>query len=151
MSKTRYYDREGAPIDLARWKELQADVTYCEMQVYDNGELKLILRWLGKVVSPDMMDSEYWPLYCIDVLNRDRDGKWAHSLDSQETYGQLEEAKADYQEFLLKWTDSKMEDDGKGGTAFVVADDNLFELPPEPDRNTPESAIQIGDDGVDVW
>lgn len=146
MSKTRYYDRDGAPIEKAQWQELQKDVGYGEMKVYYNDRVKVVVKWLGKVVAPDNMDAEYWPLYSLEVFNM-ADGAWARDPNSGETYGRYAEAVSDYQQFLLDWTDSSMEDLGKG-EVFVEAADNLAALPEAPDRNTPESVVAIGDDGV---
>lgn len=150
MSKTRFYDRDGAPIEKDQWAELRKDPGYVDMKVYDNGKVKVTIKWLGKVVSPDNMDAEYWPLYELEIQNRAGD-VWANDPNSGETFGRFEYALTDYQDFLLNWTDSAMEDLGKG-EVFVEADDNLAALPAAPDRNTPESVVAIGDDGVEgAW
>jgi len=150
MSKTRYYDRDGAPIEKAQWVELRKDPGYVEMKVYDNGKVRVVIQWLGKVVAPDNMDAEYWPLYALEIRNRS-DDSWVPDPNSGETYGRYSAALGDYQDFLLCWSDSSMEDLGKG-EVFVEADDNLAALPPPPDRNTPESEVVIGDDGVEgAW
>lgn len=152
MSKTRYYDKDGAPIEKAQWAELSKDPTYCELRTYDNGSLKVVAVWLGKVVSPDNMDAEYWPLYRLDVFNF-VDGKWCPDTESGDTYGSLSDLNSDFEEFLSNWTESTFEEDAKGRKVFVEADDNLAALPAEPDRNTPEStSVVIGNDGVNgAW
>lgn len=150
MSKTRYYDRDGAPIDKDQWAEHRKDPSYIEMRVFDNGAVKVAVKWLGKIINPDNMDSEYWPLYALEVSNM-ADGRWAVDPSAGDTFGRIEEANKEYEEFLLQWTDSKIEENSKGVKVFVESDDNLYALPAAPDRNTPETVANIGDDGAGVW
>jgi hypothetical protein len=153
MAKPKFYDVMGAPIEKDRWKELSADPAYCSVMLYDNQSLKVELVWVGKVADPTMMDSEYWPLFRLDIFDNTGDNgetRWTPSMDTGETYGSTEAGKKAYRDYLLEWTESTMEEGRKGALEFVEAD-NLAAPPPPPDFDAPTSVVTIGEDGSGVW
>lgn len=153
MAKPKYYDKIGAPIEKTRWLELSKDPSYCSVMLYDNQSLKVELVWVGKVADPSMMDAEYWPLFRLDIFDNTGEGgvtRWTPAMDTGETFGTTEQGKAAYRDYLLKWTDSTMEEGRKGELEFVETD-NLAAEPPPPDFDAPTSTVQIGTDGGGAW
>lgn len=149
MARTQYRDREGRAITEAQWKKLQADPAYTTVKEYDNGVVRVTLRWNGRIAGPAASTfPDYWPVFVLLVKNYRPDGTLVNDpVDNDKTYPDEQAAIKGYQEFLLKWTESEVDDAGE-----FLEEGNILTPPPPPDPNKPTT---VPDDdalgGVGAW
>ncbi len=144
----KYIDREGNAITQKDWKDKQATPSYATVQEYDNGVVRLTLKWIGKVDRPHDTYPEYWKLYVLLVKNYRPDGTLVNDpVDNDQYFPNEEKAVAAYQSFLLKWTACQADEAGE----FMEAD-NTLTPPPPPDPNRPSTEAEEPElGGVGAW
>ena len=148
-----YYDREGRQIDSGEWTVKRSDETYRNVRQYDNGTVRVILVWMGKVTDAASMFRDYWPVFQMGVWNYDAaDVLRPDPIMNENTFGDEDSAVKAYEQFLMEWTDC-MKADG----VFTEADNDLTPPPPPPPPNldAPTSEVStikgFADDGVGAW
>ncbi len=138
-----HYDRNGEKISALQWFELMNDSAYHNIREFDNGSVRVMLAWSGKV-TPKQHSSfrDTWPLFVLYVANYDANGKPVKDpvMDGK-TFPDEESAIKGYEKFLTQWTTCEIDDKG----AFIEKD-NLLAPPPPPDPNAPQSVL-ITDSG----
>ena len=149
MAKIRYIDREGKAISQADWKVKSADPLYYQVREYDNGVVRVTLKWNGRVSGPVASSyPDYWPIFVILVKNYKADGTLVNDpVDNDQYFANEAAAVKGYEEFLLKWTESDVDDAGE-----FMEEGNVLTPPPPPDPNKPASEVddsQTG--GVGAW
>lgn len=151
MAATRvgYFSRESHPIGQTTWQEHAHDQDYRECRKYDNGAVSMTLRWIGRVENPQNYMPGSLPIFRLDIVNYLQDGMLAQDVQSGKTFSSEDEANKFFDDFLLKWTSSHMEN-GK-----FVEEGNTLVPPPPPSLDEPNSDVSdikgIQDDGVGVW
>lgn len=148
---TIYINRDGAMIPKDDWEARQKDDNYRIVRTYDNGEVYAEIVWVGRVVNPDDTWPDMWKIFQINVFNYNEFGdKIADPVMFGKWYSNLLSAESDFEAFLVKWTDSHINEDGK----YVEAD-NLLAPPPAPNLDAPTSDIEhikgLTEDGVGAW
>jgi hypothetical protein len=140
-----FVNREGVMISEADWRDLQKDPNYCTVRQYDNSVVQVTLKWVGRVPNPQNTFKEFWPVFILLVKNYKADGTLAvDPNDSDKTYYEEAHAIKAYEEFLLRWTESTVDEAGE----FVEAD-NMLTPPAPPDPNKP---MTVADDlGEGAW
>ena len=143
-----YLDRGGRRIDSTQWQKLQADESYRIIRLYDNGEIRLMVAWKGKM-SLQQKNSfrDTWPLFEIGMWNYDSEGVLRPDpVVNGNTYPTIELAVKAYEDILLTWTNSEVDDEGQ-----LIEVDNNLAPPPPPDPNKPESKIKELPDDFVAW
>lgn len=138
MARTIYVGREGESLSSKQWKIKQDDPSYAIVRQYDNGVVQATLKWSGVVNNPSNTFEEYWPVYILIVKNYRADGTLVNDpVDDGKLFPNEEKALEAYQEFLFRWTNCALDEEG----GFVEVDNTLEpakapepELPPDPNR-----------------
>lgn len=129
-----FVDREGKFIEHRAWMAKSNNPTYWTVAQFDNGVVQVTLKWVGRIENPGNSYRDLWPVYILLVKNYKADGTLAvDPADSDKTFANEADGVKAYQEFLTKWTESKV-DDSTGEFAEVG---NTLELPKPPDPNQP--------------
>lgn len=150
-ASVKYLSRNGLNIDKAQYDEYCKDENYVNVRMFDNNEVRVILKWVGLVRNPANYFAGDMPIFQIGVWNYDSTGQMRHDpVTSGKTFSDEDTAIKAYEKFLETWTDSERDDDGK-----LIEEENLFTPPPPPNLDAPDSDIAsiigIGDDGVGAW
>jgi hypothetical protein len=149
MAVTSYYDREGEKISLAAWKEKQADESYRQLKAYDNGTVRVTLEWTGRVKDAANSFQDMWPLFVLNVGNYGSDGVLrADPIEDGKTFGDEATALKTYTEFLTRWTESHVVENGTTGEMELVEEGNTLVPEAPPDPNRPTTMI---DDDIGAW
>jgi hypothetical protein len=152
MPKISFYDRDGEKISLAAWKEKQADESYTTLKQFDNGKVRVILEWNGRVPNADSSFSDTWPLFILTVGNYASDGRLrTDPVDDGKTFSNEKDALDFYTAFIAKWTESELEVDLETGEEVLHEVGNTLapvEPPKPPDPNRPTTDT---DDEVGAW
>lgn len=149
MAKTRYIDREGNAITEADWKKKQADAAYAVVKEYDNGVVRVTLKWNGRIAGPDATSyPDYWPVFVLLVKNYKADGTLVNDpADNDQKFPNEEAAIKAYEAFLTKWTESQIGESGE-----FQEEGNVLTPPPPPDPNKPQTEVDIPElGGVGAW
>ena len=151
MSATGFVNRDGARIPHEDWKRLSEDKDYCVIQKYDNEFVRLEIVWVGKVINIDTTFQDMWKVFRFEVYNYNHLGELiADPVEHGRWFHNREAAMLAYNEFLIKWTASHEDENGK-----FIEEDNIFKPPPPPNVDAPESNLAeikgLGDLGSDVW
>ena len=145
MSRTFYFDRELQQISAADWKKKQSDKTYTEVRLYDNGVVRVLLKWVGRIESSKMGLAEYRPVFLMLVQNYKSDGTLANDpVDSDKYFPDEAAAVTAYTNFLAKWTESSVNET----TGEFVEEGNIYTPPEPPDPNKSSSEIELLDGGA---
>jgi hypothetical protein len=151
MKGTGYVNRDGARILAEDWAKNCLDPDYCNVRIYDNGVVRVLIRWVGKVENIDSSFADMWKVFRLDVWNYNDAGVL---VPDPVEYGRwfptrrhVEEA---YENFLERWTASRRDEDGK-----FEEEDNDLKPPPPPNPDAPDSDVTtikgVVDDGVGAW
>lgn len=144
----QYYDREGRRISLLTWQNHQANTSYSLLREYDNGAVRVRLVWLGKLMDREAQSyRDTWPLFTISVWNYNDQGRLVPDpVEDGKTFAHEQEAINAYEEFLINWTDSTVNDEGK-----LIEADNLLAPPPPPDPDKPSTEFTLDEDNDAAW
>jgi hypothetical protein len=150
--KIGYFDRDGNSIPLAQWKTYRQDESYALVKQFDNGKVRVILEWMGRVPNPHASFPDTWPLFMLMVHNYASDGTLrADPVDDGKTFCNERAAVDFYTTFIAKWTESELEVDLETGEEVLVEVGNTLkpvEPPKPPDPNKPTTDT---DDEVGAW
>ena len=147
-----YYDRNGARIPKEKWEELNADDVYRTVKLYENEDVRVLVRWLGFQDDAPHVFRDMWKIFEIGVWNRDDElDKWVPDpVENGKTFAYEHIAIAHYEKFLMEWTESRKTPDG----GFVEVG-NKFEPPPPPNPDAPTTDVAdmkwLDDDDVGAW
>jgi len=152
--KPIYVTREGIKLgSLAEWKKLREDKSYVEVRAYDNGDVRAILEWNGRVDDASVF-RDCWPVFKLMVGNYAADGSlWPDPVEYGKTFPTEEAGIAAYEAFIERWTASRRDAEG----ALVEEDNNLTPTPPPPPPNPDAPASEVTaikgmeDDDVGAW
>ena len=142
---TKYVGKEGIRLQKAEWLKCQADDCYRIIKRFDNGSVKVELRWSGEIKEPlASQHEEYWPVFILLVSNYLDDGTSRHDpVDNGLTFPTEAAAIEGYEAFLLKHGKCTLED----GEFTEV--ENRLTPPPPPDKNKPETQSELlGSEGA---
>jgi len=142
----KYIDRAGKTITAKEWKEKRDDPLYSTVKEYDNGVVKVTLKWSGRVANPQNTYAEFWPVFILLVKNYRSDGSCVDDpVDGDRTYPTEAAGDIAYQTFLLKWTECET---SEHTDEFVEFGNSLAPEPP-PDPNKPATqSEELGDTGA---
>jgi len=144
-----YYDREGERISLTAWRERLKDVSYSTLKQYDNGTVRITLDWVGRVRDAANSFRETWPLFVLHVNNYGSDGVLrADPIEDGRTFPDEEAALKAYTEFLTRWTESHVVENGITGEMELVEEGNTLVPDAPPDPNRPTTTVE---DDVGAW
>ena len=134
-----YIDRTGRRIDHGEWLKRLSDESYCTVKEFDNGQVNVRLRWVGKLNRLQAQSfRDTWPVFAARVMNYKEDGSLAADpVDDGRTFHDEESALDWYEEFLTTWTESFINEDGK-----LAEVDNHLAPPPPPDPDAPTSTLK---------
>lgn len=140
-----YIDRVGMLITAEAWKAKQSDESYTIVRQYDNGAVRLVLKWVGRVANPAQVFSAYYKVFVLLVQNYRSDGTLVNDpVDGDKTFPDEAAAIEGYEEFLLKWTSCESDEAGE-----FIEQDNDLTPPPPPDPNKPATVSdELGDGGA---
>ena len=145
---TGYLNRAGEQISKKKWSELMLDPDYVSVREYDNGVIRVSLRWSGCVKNFGNTFPNYYKVFTLSVSNYREDGSLVKDPVEQElTFPNEASAVNFYEKYLLKWTDSERND----ANEFVEIGNTLTPPPPpDPDRPSVEPDMpELG--GVGAW
>lgn len=112
MSRFAYFDRKMKPISEARWRELIQDEGYSVLRRFRDERVHIEARWTGKVIDPQNHFPYMRPVFSLVLFNRGTDGGWKQDPRHGMTYYDEKKLLQDYNDFLLEWTESTIDDDG---------------------------------------
>ena len=146
-----HYDRNGLKISASQWLELMGDPTYHIIREFDNGSVRVMLVWNGKVTPKEHSSfRDTWPLFVLYVANYKANGRLVKDPTMNGvTFAFESDAIKGYEEFLKFWTDCEVNDDGE----FVEVGNELAPPPPPPPPNpdAPTSALKDAPDFGAAW
>lgn len=154
MSRTMYgyFDKQGDGISHGEWLALTKDPAYVLLRQYDNGQVRATVTWEGKVLNPQNMLPDFYPVLRLSVSNYASDGsRRPDPVEDGKTFPNETAAVAAYEEFLERWTASHRVEDGQTGESEFVEVDNDLAPPPPPDKDAPMSTVPDDDDGIGAW
>lgn len=132
-------------------KKLQEDDNYTTVRLYDNGKIRVMVRWMGRVeAGAGATFCYFWPMFSIGFWNYGSDERLhPDPLYDGKTFGFEHEAINAYEELLIQWTNSTRSSEG------FKEEDNKLAPPPPPDPDAPTTSIStikgLPDDDVGAW
>ncbi|WP_297478311.1 hypothetical protein [Ferrovum sp.] len=142
MSKI-YFDKDGRKIQKDKWTHYRMDPSYCIVREFRNKAVLVIVEWKGAVDTRLHPFAFTHPTFEMRVWNFDSDGKLVPDpVESKKTFPSEQNAINAYNNFLLRWTDSKIEN------GELVEVGNELTPPPPPDPNIPKTAVN---DDIGCW
>ena len=152
MNRPIYLGRDGRRLQAHEWARLQKDEDYCSVRAYDNGAVRVLLRWQGKVPDPNTF-TEYFPVFAMRVMNYRHDGSMVDDpVGSGKTFFKESDAIKAYETFLETWTACLRDQSGE----FVELENDLAP-PPPPDPDAPTSdvlalkGVDLDDGDIGAW
>lgn len=143
-----HYDRNGEKISAHQWCELMDDSAYRNIREFDNGSVRVMLVWSGKVTPKEHSSfRDTWPLFALYVANYDANGKLViDPVMNGKTFAFEADAIDGYEKFLCQWTKCITNDDGE----FVEVGNDLAP-PPPPNPDAPTSVLKDTPDFGAAW
>lgn len=145
-----YFSRNGLSISQEQYQSFAADPSYVRVKSFDNGVVRVLLRWIGLVRKLDNYFPGEMPIFEMAVWNYNSSGVMVEDPLSGKTYSNEEDAIKAYEAFLESWTESGRDENG-----VFVEEENEFTPPPPPNLDAPDSDVKklvgIEDDGVGAW
>jgi hypothetical protein len=145
-----YMDKDGLLISKSGWINKRADDSYRTIRQFDNGKVRVLLEWYGKVSTPDSFE-DYWELFQLRVFNYLDAGQLVDDPNFRDKFfGTESSGVAAYEDFMLRWTDSLVDEEGN----FTESEDNTLEQrqPPPPPVPTDRPSSDAGlIDGGEAW
>lgn len=152
MSKACYFDKTGAPMSKETWEEKRADEEYSIIRQFDDGAIRVIIRWNGYEPLAADKFNDMWDIFVAEVHNYGRDNKMVPDpVENGVTFPNEKEAIEWYEEFLGEWTGSSVEEvrNAKGTwTQKFVEVGNTLAPPTAEELSTPET---VPDDDIGAW
>lgn len=131
MSKKAVYkSRLEQELDVEEWCKLFDDQNYSVIRSFRNDRVWLMLRWTGEPTDR-RCGFDYWDIYNLSIMNSDGKGNWVHDPASR-THWDEKAAIAQYEEFLLKYTESEYCEDEDGNLVLVEVGNEF--TPPDPNK-----------------
>ncbi|MEJ7805012.1 MAG: hypothetical protein WKG03_03700 [Telluria sp.] len=161
MAKVRYIGRDGKKLDQDDYKIKRDDPVYNIVRQFDNGQVRVVLKWIGRMVNPHQTYPDLYKVFAMSVWNYTSSGGLAPDpADDDKGFPTEASAIAAYEAFLAKWTASKKNSSGVFEEVDNVLDMPVPPPPPappppppppvEPDKpQTPSDVPELG--GVGAW
>lgn len=127
----KYFSRNSLPITAEQYEEYVKNESYPTVAQYDNGIIRVILRWVGRVTLASRYFPGEYPIFQLGIWNYDSGGDLQPDPASGKTFSYEDEAKKAYDQFLIEWTDSYKE-----GDKLVEVDNDLAPVVPDNDAPT---------------
>ena len=139
---SNYIGPDDRPCHRNEWLRLKQSGEFAEMELYENTDFKVYIRWNGQANESFPMT---WPIFTV-IGETFVDGKWV--VNFEKNAPDLKRAKQFRKELLTQWTESFESDKGE-----LVEVGNVHVPPPPPDPNRPESSAVVlsSDDDGEVW
>lgn len=138
---TQYFDKDVNEISVNQYKDLLADDTYRIIHAFENEKVRLVITWQGAIKDADQLFRATYPLFKAEQYDKVGD-KWVESFESGTTFANLNKAESYYEDFVMRWTDSYIDEEGE-----IHEVGNVL-APPEPPK--PDDAPQGNYDEM-VW
>lgn len=136
---TKYFDRDGKVITRGVWEEKVKEPSYFTVRQFDNGRVRIRILWKGIVPDADNQFRSSYPLFALELENYNDEGRLILDPSNGRLFPDEKKAVAFYNDFVLKWTESLMDEEGNveevGNTLAIP------EPPKPPDPNIPSSAV----------
>jgi hypothetical protein len=148
MATVLYLDHDGNRISLEQYKAHQADPTYTQVHAYDNGRVRAVVTWIGRIVDPGSTFPDYYKLFKVEVWNYTEGGELAKDPGYPKFFPTRDKAVEEYNFFVARWSESELDDEGQ-----LIEAGNTLTPPPPPNPDAPSSAPPADDDiaGVGAW
>jgi hypothetical protein len=147
LRNSKFFNREGKPIDAESWWNLTANDSYAIVRQYDNGKVRLVLRWMGEVKNAANVWPSHRQLFKLSCHNYVGEKLVPDPGMNELTFATAANGIQKYEEFLIKWTACQRNDDG----SMNEADNSLAPPPPPPPPPPPDIPKTSVDDGVGAW
>lgn len=139
-----YIDKDGKGISKGVWRLFRDDESYRVLRQFKNELTWITLEWTGVADILLHPFASTYPLFEMRVANASSDGmRWVNDpVEDRKTYHNQQAAIEAYNNFLVRWTESKVED------GELVEVGNELTPPPPPDPNIPKTAVN---DDIGCW
>ena len=109
----KYFDKNCKEISEERWRELKMNKAYCLVGEFADAQFHLRVGWNGRIENAENLFRTSYPLFDTILMQYD-EGKegWIEAIDSGKTFAKLEKARDYYETFLMKYTESYVDEDG---------------------------------------
>lgn len=152
MSKACYFDKKCAPMSKEVWEEKRADEEYSVIRQFDDGTIRVIVRWNGYEPLAQDKFNDMWDIFVADVHNYDRNNNMVPDpVENGVTFPNEAEAIEWYEEFISNWTSSSVEEVRNAKGTWVkqfVEVGNTLAPPTAEEMATPATAP---DDEIGAW
>lgn len=156
-----YQTPEGTGITSKKWEELRKSDEWSFKQ-YRNGKIWVRLCWVGRYDK--QVPSIYRNPFGIEVYNHVimkssewdeatmEDKGWIIDVAASQTFRTRSAAETAYEDLLLRYTNSVLDDDGEGNFQLIEKDNELKPLAEDPTRMMHDEAQveAAAEKGVDV-
>lgn len=140
---TKFFDKEAQEISQNLFNDLIADDSYRIVGQFKNKRVKLVIEWIGQVDNADTLFRTSYKLFVAKQYDwMPKEETWKESIESGTTFATLKAAEAFYEDFLLRWTKSYIDEEGE----MQEVENEL--APPEPPKPT---YAPTGDYDTMVW
>ncbi len=137
---TKYFDRDGKVITRAKWESLIVEPSYWTVRQFDNGRVLIRIVWKGIVPDADNQFRSSYELFKLELFNYSDAGAAIIDPNNGRSFPTEKKALEFYNDFILKWTESSLDEEGNieevGNTLKPI------EPPKPPDPNKPTSAVE---------
>lgn len=151
---TKYFGKDGAPMDKDAWQQKSQDREYAIIREFDNGEVRCEVAWLGIVKRVEDLFRDMWPLFEIRLHNYDPSGRMKPDPAwNGKTFPTQAAAEEWYEWFLTQWAGAERVEvrDGKTGKYVekFIETGNRLAAPTAEELAIP--ATQYTDDEAGAW
>jgi hypothetical protein len=152
---TKYFDREGLPMSRDAYLAKLKDASYQIVRQFDNGKVLIRIVWKGEVPDADKQFRSTYKVFALELSNYNDQGKPVPDPFSGRFFPDEKMATSFYEDFILKWTDSTMDEEGNieevGNTLAPPPPP-----PPPPSSDLPTSSVanlkgDVDDGGIGAW
>ena len=142
MPKVRYIGRDNATLTKKEYVARRDEPSYSTVRCFDNGVVRVIVKWIGRVVNPQVSYPDLYKVYSMTVENYLSDGRRVPDpLFMDEGYPIEARAVEAYEQFLTRWTES-----GPNASGVFEEAGNTLELPESPPPPPPRPVTEDDDD-----
>lgn len=151
---TKYFGKDGAPMDKSAWQEKVEDREYAVIREFDNGEVRCEVVWLGQIKRVEDLFRDMWPLFGVKLSNYTPDGRLKPdpAWDGK-TFPTQKDAEDWYETFLMDWAGAERAEvrDGKTGKYVEKFIETGNRLAPPTAEELATPATQYTDDEAGAW
>lgn len=135
-----FYDYTGDSISKDQWEKLREDDDYALVGAFENEKVQILIEWVGAVSNADIkrLFKGQYPLFRLYQYDKNDNGDWIEAPEHGKTFPTALKAQAYYDEFVLNWTKSYRDHDGK----IVEIENKLAK---------PDLAKPVGDYEESTW